>query len=310
MDATYGLEAFVRTVERGSFSAAARDLDLTPSALSKLVARLEHRLGARLLQRSTRALTLTAEGEAYYGRARRILAEIAEAEHEVASFNERPRGLLRAHVSVAFGTYQLVPSVQAFIARFPEIKLELTISDRPVDFTADGTDIAIGTSPAGDAATASQTLCDLERIVCASPAYLAAYGTPSRPEDLAQHNCLTLDRTSPGVARWPFRHGKSVREIAVTGNVVANNADTLVQLAQNGVGIIRLSDLSVGNALRTGRLVPLLTALHWPEPLPLVVLYPEGRQRTPCVAAMLDFLFKHFAHAPWRAPPARRGGAP
>ena len=300
MDATHAMAALVRTVDCGSFSAAARELELTPSALSKLVARLEQRLAVRLLNRTTRQLTLTPEGRAYYDRAQRILADIAYAESEVTTFRERPRGDLKVRVNVAFGTHQLVPAIQAFLARYPDIRLEIVNSDGLADL-GESTDLAIGIGGTADISLVSRKICDLERIVCASPAYLAAYGMPSIPDDLAQHNCLTLDRASPGAARWPFRDGRKRREILVSGSVVANNADTLLQLALNGAGIVRLSDITVGNALRTGHLVPLLTAAHWVEPLPLMVFYPQGRQRLPQVAAMLDFLFANFSHAPWRA---------
>jgi DNA-binding transcriptional LysR family regulator len=294
------MAAFVRTVEAGSFSAAARELELSPSALSKVVGRLEQRLAVRLLNRSTRVLTLTPEGTAYYHRARRILADIADAESEVAEFNTRPRGILRVRVDVAFGTYQLVPSVQTFLARFPEVKLEIVTSDGPLDFAAQNIDLAIGLDVVADASIAARKICDLERIVCASPAYIAAYGMPSRPDDLAHHNCLTLDRTSPGASCWPFQEGRKRRVVEVAGNVVANNADALLNLALNGAGIVRLSDITVGNALRTGQLVPLLAASHCVEPLPLMVSYVDGRQDLPQIAAMLEFLFVNFSHAPWR----------
>ena len=207
---------------------------------------------------------------------------------------------MRVHVNVAFGTHQLVPTVQTFLARFPEIKLEIVNSDGLVDFAAQNIDLAISLDVVANEFIATRKICDLERIICASPAYIAAYGMPSRPDDLAQHNCLTLDRTSPGAARWPFQEGRKRREVDVAGNVVANNADTLLKLALNGAGIVRLSDITVGNALRTGHLVPLLTASHCVEPLPLMVSCLKGRQDLPQIAAMVEFLFVSFSHAPWR----------
>jgi DNA-binding transcriptional LysR family regulator len=299
MTAPSDMTAFVRAVELGGFSTAARDLGLTPSAISKLVTRLEDRLGVRLLNRTTRRLALTPEGEAYFHRSQRILSDIVEAENEVASFRAQPRGLLRVNVGTAFGMHQLSPALPDFLARHPEIRIELTITDRVVDLIEEGADVAIRLGALGDSSLIARKICDLERVVCASPAYLRCHGMPRKPEDLLAHNCLAVDY-APNLRRWPFETKDGVRHVEVNGNVSANNADALLRLALLGVGVIRLSDAIVGEALRDGRLVPLLTEVHHSEPLPLHAVYPQGRHRSPRVAAMVEFLVERFGGAPWR----------
>ncbi|HSN22291.1 MAG TPA: LysR family transcriptional regulator [Usitatibacter sp.] len=293
------MTAFVRAVELGGFSTAARDLGLTPSAVSKLVTRLEDRLGVRLLNRTTRRLALTPEGEAYFHRSQRILSDILEAENEVASFRSQPRGLLRVNVGTAFGMHQLVPALPGFLSRHPEMRVELTLTDRVVDLIEEGADVAIRLGALGDSSLVAHRICDLERVVCASPAYLRRHGTPKRPEDLLEHNCLSVDY-APSLRRWPFATEDGVRHVEVCGNVSANNADALLRLALLGVGVIRLSEVIVGEALRSGGLVPLLADVHHSEPLPLHAVYPQGRHRSPRVAAMVEFLGERFGSAPWR----------
>jgi DNA-binding transcriptional LysR family regulator len=299
------MTAFVRAVELGGFSTAAREMGLTPSAVSKLVTRLEDRLGVRLLNRTTRRLALTPEGEAYFHRSQRILSDIEEAENEVASFRAQPRGLLRVNVGTAFGMHQLVPALPEFLERYPEMQVELTLTDRVVDLIEEGADVAIRLGTLGDSSLVARKICDLERVVCAAPAYLKRHGTPSKPDDLLQHNCLSVDY-APSLRRWPFSDGEGVRHVEVLGNVSANNADALLQLALLGVGVIRLSEVIVGEALRAGKLVALLADVHHSEPLPLHAVYPQGRHRSPRVAAIVEFLVERFASAPWRTPRRRR----
>jgi DNA-binding transcriptional LysR family regulator len=299
------MTAFVRAVELGGFSVAARELGLTPSAISKLVTRLEDRLGVRLLNRTTRRLALTPEGEAYFHRTQRILADIDEAENEVAQFRAQPKGLLRINVGTAFGMHQLVPALPGFLARHPDVQVELTLTDRVVDLIEEGADLGIRVGALADSSLVARRICDLERVVCASPAYLKKNGVPKKPEDLLKHNCLSV-AYAPSQRRWPFEAREGVRHIEVSGNVSANSADSLLQLAILGVGVIRLSDVIVGGAIREGRLTPLLESVHHSEPLPLHAVYPQGRHRSPRVAAMIEFLVERFADTPWRAGAGKR----
>ncbi len=300
------MAAFVRSVELGGFSVAARDLGLTPSAVSKLVTRLEDRLGVRLLNRTTRRLALTPEGEAYFHRSQRILADIAEAENEAARFRAQPRGLLRVNVGTAFGMHQLAPALPEFLARHPEVQVELTITDRVVDLIEEGADLGIRLGALVDSSLVARRICEVERVVCAAPAYLRRHGTPKKADDLLAHNCLSM-AYAPNLRRWPFEGKGGVRHVEVSGNASSSSADALLQLALLGVGVIRLSDVIVGRSVSEGKLVPLLEDIHHREPLPLHAVYPHGRHRSPRVAAMVDFLVERFSAAPWRAPPRRRG---
>lgn len=299
MDRSAEMTAFVRTVETGGFSSAARQLGLTPSALSKLVARLEDRLGARLLQRTTRRLQLTAEGEAFYGRALPILKAMDEAEAEVAEAGTRPRGMLRLHCGSTFGMHQLAPAIPRFQVLHPLVSLDLTISDERLDMMQEGVDLAIRIGPLDESSLVARRICNLERVICASPDYLARHGTPRTPDELQQHNCLWIT-SLPALRRWPFDTDDGIRVVHVDGNVVTNNAETVLQLAVAGVGVTRLSDVVVADAIRKGSLVPILAEWHHVEPVPMFATYPSGRNLSPKVRAMVDFLVAEFGDAPWR----------
>jgi len=299
MDRIGEMTAFVRAVETGGFSAAARDLGLTPSALSKLVTRLEDRLGARLLHRTTRRLQLTAEGEAFYARARPILTAMDEAEAEVTQAGSSPRGMLRLHCGSAFGMHQLTPAIPRFQELHPEVDLDITISDQPLGQMDERIDLAIRIGPLDESSMVARRICNLERIICAAPGYLARRGTPRTPDDLQRHNCLSIT-SLPALRRWPFDTDDGIRVVHVSGNVSANNAETVLQMAVAGVGITRLTDVVVGEAIRSGTLVPILTDWNHVEPVPLFATYPSGRNLSPKVRAMVDFLVAEFGNAPWR----------
>ena len=300
MSAPTDMLVFVRALELGGFSAAARELGLTPSAVSKLVTRLEDRLGVRLVNRTTRKLALTPEGEAYLDRARSIVADIADAEAEVAQFRVRPRGILRVNTGTSFGYHALAPALPDFLQRHPEVEVHLTFADRVVDLLEEGSDLGIRTGTLADSSLVARKICDLERVIVASPAYLKQHGTPKKPEDLLDHNCLRLSGF-PALWHWPFRDAKgAVRTVEVTGNTMTSSAESALQLAELGLGIARVVDVVAGEPLRARRLVKVLADSHQVEPVPLQVVWPQGRHRSPKVAAMVDFLVERFASAPWR----------
>lgn len=302
MDRAAEMNAFVSAVENGGFSAAARELGLTPSALSKLVSRLEDRLDVRLLHRTTRRLQLTPEGDVFFQRAQRILAAIDEAEAEVVEANASPRGLLRMHCGSAFGMHQLTPALPRFLERYPDIRADVTISDQPPAAMEEGIDLAIRIGALDESSMVARRICNLQRVICAAPAYLERHGTPRTPDDLQVHNCLWIT-SLPALRRWPFDTDEGIRVVNVGGNVVANTAETVLQLAVAGLGIIRLTDVIVGEAIRRGELVPILADWHHVEPVPLFVTYPSGRHLSPKVRAMVDFLVEEFGGAPWRRRP-------
>jgi DNA-binding transcriptional LysR family regulator len=298
MDATGEMRAFVTVVEHQSFAAAAATLGLSPSAVSKLVTRLEDRLGVQLLHRTTRRLSLSSEGDVYFARARQILADIAEAEIEVTRSRGAPRGRLRINTSNGFGIHQLAPALPEFMARYPDIEIDLAITDRIIDISADPADVIIRAGPVADVAALSFKIADFERVVCASPAYLARCGAPRTPAELADHTCIVI---ASQVGRgWPFRTADGIKHVELVRHVTVDNSEAALRLALNGGGIIRLGDIIVAELIASGSLVPLLADVHYAEPLRLSALYLEGRHRLPKVRVFLDFLTERFASTPWR----------
>lgn len=299
------MQAFVRVVERGSFANAAGSLGLTPSAVSKLVSRLEERLGVRLLHRTTRRLAMTSEGELYFSRTRQILADIEEVETEVARLRAVPRGHLHVNTSSGFAVHQLAPALPDFILRYPEIRLELSVTDRVVDLVSEHADVTIRTGPIGDTLLTALKIASYERTICASPSYIERCGLPRVPADLADHTCIVF---SAAARRWPFdtRNGVAYTEIA--NCIITDSSDTALRLALHGAGIVRLGDIMVGEPIRRGRLVHLLADTHHAESVLVSALYFSGRNRLPKVRVFLDFLVEQFSGAPWRN--AKHAGTP
>ena len=295
------MRAFVRVVEQQSFSAAAASLGLTPSAVSRLVSKLEDRLGVRLLRRTTRRLTLTSEGEVYFARARSIIGDIEDVETEVRKLRGAPRGRLTINTSNAFGIHQLVPALPDFLQRYSEIEVELSFADRTVDLIAEYADVAIRAGQINEVSLRAQKFAEFERIVCAAPSYLESRGVPRKPADLAKHVCIVTVPSSP----WTFHTREGIESLNILPRVTSDNGEAALQLALDGVGIARLADVIVGEAIRRGQLVQLLTDVHRRELVPLSALYAPGRHRLPKVSVFLDFLVERFGSAPWRA--AERG---
>jgi DNA-binding transcriptional LysR family regulator len=289
------MNAFVRVIERGSFAAAADDLGVTPSALSKLVTRIEDRLGVRLLTRTTRKLALTAEGELFVARSRDILASIEAAEAEVTAASRLPRGHLKISVGTALAKQILGPALPVFLARFPDITVELHVSDHQVDLVAEQVDVAIRSGPLGDSTLVARKAGDATRIICASPLYLEKNGTPRVPGDLRAHNCLTLP--GPAWAQWPFHTQEGINRLAVSGTFTSDNADLLLDMALAGLGIARLADFMVARALRQGSLVPLLQDSHITDSFPIHALTVPGRHRAPRIKAFVDFVVEQFGRS-------------
>jgi DNA-binding transcriptional LysR family regulator len=301
MDAPGEMAVFVRVVDEGGFSAAARALGLTPSAVSKLVSRLEDRLGARLLNRTTRRLSLTDEGQAYYQRSTHILAEIDEAERAVSRLHASPRGRLRVTAATAFATNQIAPLLPEFLDRYPEVHLELSVTDRVVDLVEEGFDVGVRTGALGDSSLISRLLAEDHRTICATPAYLERHGAPRTPADLARHNCITWTGNPGGLNDWPFEGPDGPYTVRVHGNAEVNNGEALHEMALAGLGIAHMAEYRVAPDIRMGRLVPLLAHCHRFVRLPIHVVYPHRRHLSPKVRAFVDFLAGKFTPVPpWR----------
>ncbi|MDA7417938.1 LysR family transcriptional regulator [Xenophilus arseniciresistens] len=291
------MEAFVQVVDRGGFSAAARALGLTPSAISKLIGRLEARLATQLVHRSTRKLLLTPEGQTFYERSVRVLADLDEAER-CAAAGALPRGRVSLNASVSFGHIVLLPLLPAFLAAHPHVTLDISLTDRVVDLMDERADIAIrwGQLPPSD--LVARLLGHTRQAIVGSPEYLQKHGTPTTREELERHNRLGSNyrRRAPD---WPLRiEGKAV-DMPIIGNVRASDGDTLRHLALQGVGLARLSIYHIHADLQAGRLVPVMEAFNPEDIEPIHAVYLGKPGRLPArIRAVLDFLVAHVVLPP------------
>ncbi|MCB4822455.1 LysR family transcriptional regulator [Roseicella aerolata] len=288
------MAAFVRIVETGGLAPAARDLGLTPSAMSKQLARLEARLGVRLLTRTTRRISLTPEGETYLARARDILLLIEAAEQDVTAGRGRPGGLLRVNTGTAFARHRLIPLLPAFFERYPAVTLDLSVTDRRVDLVAEQADVLLRTGPLGDSSLIARKIAEGGRVICAAPAYLERRGRPATPDGLLSHDCLVL-RGLSRLTAWPFRTATGLQTLTVRGVATTDSAEALRDMALAGLGIIRVSAFIVARDISEGRLVPLFEELHVSEDVPVWAVTAPGRHRLPRVQAFVDFLARHAA---------------
>ena len=298
MDRIGDMTAFVKVVEANGFSAAAPQLGLTPSAISKLITRLEERLGVRLFNRTTRKLALTEAGEAFYRDAARIIGDVEAAEAAIGQRGGEARGLLKVTTSLAFGSHQILPLVPEFLKLHPGIELDLSFTDRVVDLVQEGFDVAFRIGVLADSSFVARKVGEDRRVVVAAPGYLARHGEPAHPNDLAGHNCLGF-RDRMYMNRWPFVIDGELRETQVRGNCRADDGDMLFHLAEAGVGIVRLTRLTVAKAIREGRLKQVLTPFTPDDTIPIHAVYPHRRLLPPKVTAFVDFLSAKFEPPPW-----------
>lgn len=283
---------FMAVVDHGSFSAAGRSLDLSPSAVARAIDRIEARLGVRLLLRSTRTLALTAEGQSYLQAARRILADLDDAEQQIAD-QGAPRGRLAVSAALAHGRLCIVPLLGKFAASYPHILVDIALTDTLVDVAAGQADVAIRFGPLPDSTLTARKLGETRRVIVASPEYLAKHGTPREPEDLHQHNCLNFNfrRAEP---IWPFRRDGSDFSLCVKGNIEANNGETLGQLAAIGIGIARVGAFSVTQEIARGQLVPVLEAFNPGDVEQIHAVFVGGVSTPARIRAFVDFLAENL----------------
>lgn len=282
------MAVFAMVAEQGSLSGAARALSLTPSSISRIISRIEQRIGTRLLLRTTRAITLTTEGEAYLRGARRILADIAEVEDAITD-QGAPRGRLRVSAALAHGRLSIVPLVAAFSARYPAIVVDLLLGDEVVDILGGQADVAIRFGHLADSPLTARLIDSTGQVIVASPDYLTRHGTPLTPQDLLNHNCLRFNfrRAAPD---WPFRSDGRDFSLKVTGTIEGNSGEALSQLAKLGAGIARVGAFSVADELKSGHLVPLLEAYNPGDREPIHAVFVGGATMPARVRAFVDFL--------------------
>ena len=283
---------FAEVVATGSFSQAAKRLGLSKASVSREVARLERRLGAQLLRRTTRSMSLTEIGETFYAGCQRMAEEAEQAERSVSELQAEPRGEIRLVTPISLGQFHIAPLLPAFLARHPKVRVRVELTDRMVDLVSEKFDLAIRiTGRLSDAALVQRRLCPIRFVVCASPAYLARHGTPSDPDELFQHNCLGM-----GASPW---HLLLSREWAakLRGDLFVDNGDALRRIALLGHGIVFLPTYLVGEDLAHGRLVRILADDLGLE-ASAFALYPQSRHASPKVRALIDYLAQTLGPAP------------
>lgn len=298
MDRLAAMQAFARVAETRSFSEAARRLRVSKSVLSRQVAALEAELGVRLFHRTTRALTPTEIGQAYYARVSRILADIEETEQSIGHLQGAPRGRLKINAPMSFGYLHLAPALPDFMAANPEVEVDIVMNDRTVDLIEEGFDMAVRIGRLADSSLVARRLAPMRLVVCASPAYLKERGLPATPADLKGHCCL-LYSNEPTPEDWRFATPEGTPwPVTVKGRLCANNGDALRHAALKDMGIVRLPSFMVGRDLQSGTLVSILSE-YVPQDSGLYAIYPEARHLSPKVRAFVDFLAQRFGPHPY-----------
>lgn len=296
MDKLAGLRAFTAIVEQGSLAAAGRALHLSRSAVSKSLRDLERALGAQLLLRTTRSAKPTENGLAYYERARAILAELDEADRAVARLHAEPRGLLRVNAPMSFGTLHLGRAIGDFMARYPEVKIQLLLSDQLVDPVQEGYDVTLRIAELAASSLIARRIAEAHRVICAAPAYLERKGRPRQPSALRRHDCLAYGHLATG-NQWKLTGADGEHWIEIPWILCSNNAEILRDAALAGRGVALLPGFIAGAALREGALIRLLSDYR-PPSVSLYALYPQTRHLSAKVRLFVDFLVARFGDLP------------
>lgn len=298
MDRFAELSALVRTVDRGSQAAAARELGITPAMVGRYIQGLEDRLGTRLLNRTTARQSLTEAGAAFYARASAILEQLEEADIVASDRQAEPRGTLRVNAPMSFGARHLATAVAEFCDRYPGVRVEMVLNDRVVDLIEEGYDVAVRIGRMADSGLVARRLATCRLVVCASPGYLARHGWPGAPAELQRHNFLLYAYGQGGATRF-YREagGEGSEEVWLSGNLVVNNGDALLAAALAGQGVILQPTFIAGDALRRGELVRLLPGWRLAD-FGVHAVYPSGRHLSPKVRSFVDFLAGRFRDPP------------
>ncbi len=291
------MRTFVGVVSEGSFSGAAKRLEMSPQLVSKYVAQLESRLGARLINRSTRRLSITEVGQAYYERCQVILADIDEMESAVGDAVAEARGTLRINAPMTFGTMHLSKAIAEYQCLQPAVTVDLTLDDRVVDIVSEGYDIAIRIGQLRESSLVARKLAPVRLVVCGAPDYLAERGVPNSPRDLKDHDCLRYTLSSDA-ARWRFKDGERTQDVEVKGSFLANNGDAIRLAALAGKGLILQPTFIVGDDIRAGRLTHILEAFE-AEPMAVYAVYAHRQYLSGKVRTFVDFLGAYFGSPPY-----------
>lgn len=300
--------AYVRVVEAHSFVAAAQTLGMSPSAISKAVSRLEERLGARLLNRTTRSLSLTDVGAAFYERCREALSQLDHAESEVSESRGVPRGRLRVDVPVSLGRRIIVPALPRFIAQYPEISVQMSMNDRVIDLVQEGIDAALRVGHLSDSSLIARRIGQLRGVTCASPEFIERYGEPRDPTELKPEHCLQMFKIGNNQTRdWMFKKGDVELSLVPSARLSFSDPESAVAAAVSGAGFVRSLDFTVEAQIASGLLQPVLEDWNDGAYWPVSVVYPQHRQPTAKIRAFIDFVAGLFPQmdSPARAAPAQ-----
>lgn len=283
------LAFFTMLIKLGSLAATAREMNLTPPAVSKRLAQLEQRLGVRLLNRTTRRISLTNEGEVYLACAQRILDEIEEMEHQVSSSRAAPKGLLRVNAPLGFGRSYVGPAISSFAKRYPDVEVQLQLTDRPINLPDDAIDVGIRFGDLPDSRLIARKIAANRRLLCASPTYLRSAGHPEAPKDLMQHNCIVLRQNDAAFGTWRLTRGKQTESIKVRGSLSTNEGEVALNWALEGHGILMRAEWDLAKYLRSGRLVEVLEDYETP-PADIYAVYLERLNLSAKVSFFIDHL--------------------
>lgn len=291
MDKLKGLAIFVRAAQYRSFSEAARQLGMSPSAVSRAVLRLEDDLGIRLLQRTTRSLTLTEDGIRFHERCQQIINELEEAELEVKRSQSTPTGTLRLDLTFAFGKMHIAPVLQSFAEQYPELKLNVSFNDRLIDLIDEGIDATVRIGTSSDSRLIMQSLAIERLVTCVSPKYQAQYSVPITPTELVHHRCVNFvyPQTRRG-AEWKFEQDGNQLGFCVNSHLQFDNAEVVLETAIQGAGIVQLPKFMVASAIARGELKPILQSHTAQSGLPIAVVYPQKRHLSAKVRAFVEFM--------------------
>jgi DNA-binding transcriptional LysR family regulator len=292
-DASSELAFFVLLAKKASLSATARELNITPPAVTKRLAQMEQRLGVRLVNRTTRKVSLTSEGELYLARASSILADIREMEDAVASSRADPKGLLRVNATLGFGRTTIAPLISAFAQRYPDVEVQLQLTDRPINLVEEAFDLGIRFGELPDTRLSARRIMQNERFLCASPSYLKKFGQPHTPEDLLRHRCIIHRQNDDPHGVWRLIKGRKSEPVKVGGTLSSNDGDVVLGWALDGHGILMRSEWDLAKYLESGRLQVVLKDYKL-APADLFVFYPSRRNMPARVRAFIDFLVDSF----------------
>ena len=295
MDRLSAMEVFTNVVEFEGFSATASHLGISRASVSKQVIQLEESLGARLLNRTTRRVSVTEVGEAYYERCKRVLAEVEEADLLVEQLHSEPRGTLKVSAPMSFGVAHLGPAVSDFLSEYRELSISLTLNDRFTDLIEEGFDIAIRIAQSADSSLIARRLSGVRCVMTATPEYLERKGVPTKPRDLSGHQCLSYSYLASGL-EWPIFGPNGATSVKVSGPLKANNGEVLLQAARQNLGIAFLPNFLVREDIQAGVLVPVLEQYRLPE-LSVYAVSPPNRFPARKVQAFIAFLAERFETA-------------